>query len=128
MCKQETRIKEEDNVIQVDLDNPKKASLFDYFRSIELIPLETSPDVLVKGFTKMVVHQGNYYALDKPQSIIFVLPSIRLVNVFLRSIKKGKVSESIHLLKILSSILITVILNYWNHTEKYIDLIYLEII
>lgn len=71
MCKQETRIKKEDNVIQVDLDNPEKASLFDYFRSIELIPLETSPDVLVKGFTKMVVHQGNYYALDKPQSIIF---------------------------------------------------------
>ena len=71
MCKQETRIKKEDNVIQVDLDNPEKASLFDYFRSIELIPLETSSDVLVKGFTKMVVHQGNYYALDKPQSIIF---------------------------------------------------------
>lgn len=71
MCKQETRIKKEDNVIQVDLDNPEKASLFDYFRSIELIPLETTPDVLVKGFTKMVVHQGNYYALDKPQSIIF---------------------------------------------------------
>lgn len=71
MCKQETHIKKEDNVIQVDLDNPEKASLFDYFRSIELIPLETTPDVLVKGFTKMVVHQGNYYALDKPQSIIF---------------------------------------------------------
>ena len=70
MCKQETRIKE-DNVIQVDLDNPEKASLFDYFRSIELIPLETSPDVLAKGFTKMVVHHGNYYALDKQQSIIF---------------------------------------------------------
>lgn len=52
MCKQETRIKKEDNVIQVDLDNPEKASLFDYFRSIELIPLETSSDVLVKGFTK----------------------------------------------------------------------------
>lgn len=30
MCKQETRIKKEDNVIQVDLDNPEKASLFDY--------------------------------------------------------------------------------------------------
>lgn len=123
MCKQETRIKKEDNVIQVDLDNPEKASLFDYFRSIELIPLETSPDVLVKGFTKMVVHQGNYYALDKPQSII--LPSIQQVNVFLRSIKKGKVSESIHLLKILSLTLITVILSYWNLTEKYIGLIYL---
>ena len=74
MCKQETRIKE-NNVIQVDLDNPEKASLFDYFRSIELIPLETSPDVLVKGLTKVIIHQGNYYALDKPQSIIFVFDS-----------------------------------------------------
>ena len=31
-----------DNAIFVDLDQPEKASLFDYFRTIELIPLETS--------------------------------------------------------------------------------------
>jgi hypothetical protein len=61
-----------DNVISVDLDNPEKTSLFDYFRSIELIPLETSPDVLVQGLTKIVFHQDRYYVLDKPQCIIFV--------------------------------------------------------
>ncbi|WP_106829117.1 6-bladed beta-propeller [Parabacteroides pacaensis] len=61
-----------DNTIFVDLDKPEKASLFDYFRSIELIPLETSSNVLIKGITKMIVHEDKYYALDKPLCLIFV--------------------------------------------------------
>lgn len=60
------------DAIFVDLDRPEKASLFDYFRSIELIPLETSSDVLIQGITKIVIHQDKYYALDKPQCLIFV--------------------------------------------------------
>lgn len=61
-----------DNTIFVDLDRPEKASLFDYFRSIELIPLETSSDVLITGISKLVVHHDYYYALDKPLCLIFV--------------------------------------------------------
>ena len=61
-----------DGTIFVDLDKPEKASLFDYFRSIELIPLETSSDILIKGITKMVVHEDKYYVLDKPLCLIFV--------------------------------------------------------
>ena len=61
-----------DDAIFVDLDQPEKASLFDYFRSIELTPLETSSDVLITGISKIIVHQNNYYVLDKPQCIIFV--------------------------------------------------------
>lgn len=60
------------DTIFVDLDKPEKASLFDYFRSIELIPLETSSDVLVNGFSRIIVHQDYYYALDKPLCQIFV--------------------------------------------------------
>ena len=60
------------DTISVDLDRPEKASLFDYFRSIELISLETSPDALIAGISKILVHQDNYYALDKTQCIIFV--------------------------------------------------------
>lgn len=60
------------DAIFVDLDQPEKASLFDYFRSIELIPLETSSDVLITGIFKMIVHENNYYALDKVQCLIFV--------------------------------------------------------
>ncbi len=69
MCKQKPQT---DNVIFVDLDRPERASLFDYFRSIEIIPLETSPDVLIAGIMKMIVHQNKYYVLDPTQSIIFV--------------------------------------------------------
>ena len=58
--------------IRVDLDNPVEASLFDYFSSIELLPLETSPDALIAGVSKMVIHQNSYYVLDKRQCIIFV--------------------------------------------------------
>lgn len=69
MCKQKPQISD---AIFVDLDRPKRVSLFDYFRSIELIPLETSPDVLIVGISKMIVHNDKYYALDKNQCIIFV--------------------------------------------------------
>ncbi|MDR3094246.1 MAG: 6-bladed beta-propeller, partial [Bacteroidales bacterium] len=61
-----------DNTIYVDIDRPDKASLFDYFRSVELIPMETDTNVLVQGIAKVVYHQDRYYALDKPQSIVFV--------------------------------------------------------
>ncbi len=60
------------DAIFVDLDQPEEASLFNYFRSIELIPLETSSEVLIKGITKIIVHQDRYYALDKPLCLIFV--------------------------------------------------------
>jgi hypothetical protein len=69
MCKQQPQT---DNAIFVDLDRPEKASLFDYFSSIELIPLETSPDVLIAGITKIINYQDKWYMLDKPQSILFV--------------------------------------------------------
>lgn len=56
----------------VDLERPEKVSLFDYFHSIELIPLETSQDALIAGVSKMIVHQNKYYTLDKTQCLIFV--------------------------------------------------------
>lgn len=61
-----------DGTIFVDLDKPEKASLFDYFRSIELIPLETSSEALIFAISKMIIHEDKYYALDKRQRIIFV--------------------------------------------------------
>lgn len=69
MCTQKSQT---GDTIFVDLDRPERASLFDYFRSIELIPLETSPDILIVGISKLIFHQDRYYALDKPQCLIFV--------------------------------------------------------
>ena len=45
------------DAIFADLDRPEKASLFDYFHSIELIPLETSSDILITGISKIIYHQ-----------------------------------------------------------------------
>jgi len=69
MCKQKP---ETNQTIFVDMDHPEKASLFDYFRSIELIPLETSPDVLIAYVHKIIVHGDRYFTFDKRQDIIHV--------------------------------------------------------
>lgn len=69
MCNKKPHI---DDAVFVDLDKPEQVSLFDYFQAVELIPLETSADVLLVGISKMIIHKDNYYALDKNQSIIFV--------------------------------------------------------
>lgn len=69
ICTSKTQVAD---AISVDLDRPEKASLFDYFRSIELIPLETSSDVLIQAITKIIFHQDRYYVLDKLQCLIFV--------------------------------------------------------
>ncbi len=69
MCKQKPRIN--DSII-VDLNKVEKASLFDYFKSIELIPMETSADVLIVSINKVQSYLNKYYMLDLVQSIIFV--------------------------------------------------------
>jgi len=69
MCKQKVH---SDDVIFVDIDRPEISSIFDYFRSIELIPLETSSDALIADISKIIVHGDRYYMLDQPQQIIFV--------------------------------------------------------
>jgi hypothetical protein len=60
------------NTIPVDFEKPAQASVFDYFKSIELIPLETNDDVLIGRLTKILYHQGRYYAFDRQQYIVFV--------------------------------------------------------
>ena len=60
MCKQSPQ---QENTIYVDLDRPERASLFDYFHSIELIPLETSLDVVISHISKEM--------LDDKQKEIF---------------------------------------------------------
>ena len=69
MCKQKQY---DGNEVFVDFDNSERVSLFDYFSRIELIPLETSSEVLVAGIRKIILHHDIYYVLDPRQSIIFV--------------------------------------------------------
>lgn len=85
MCKQKPQ---SNGAIFVDMDHPERVSLFDYFRSIELISLETSSDILIVGIKKIIVHQNNYYALDPIQSIIFVFD--KMGNSLFKIDKKGQ--------------------------------------
>jgi hypothetical protein len=62
-------------IIPVDFDNPDKASVLDYFKSVELILLETGQDVLIGQLQKILYHEGRYYTLDRQQSIVHVFDS-----------------------------------------------------
>ena len=61
-----------DNRIKVNLNHPQKASLFDYFSHIELIPLETRDDVLVGYCEEIFFYQNRYYIFDGQQHSIIV--------------------------------------------------------
>jgi hypothetical protein len=60
-------------IIKVDDFNlPEQVSINDYFKSIELIPLETNTDLLIGRFKKILFHEGKYFILDQQQHIVFV--------------------------------------------------------
>jgi hypothetical protein len=61
-----------DNRIKVDLDKPQKASLFDYFSHIELIPLETNDDVLIGYIEEIIHYQNKFYIFDRQQKRVYV--------------------------------------------------------
>lgn len=60
----------QDDRIIVDLDKKQKASLFDYFSHIELIPLETSDDILVGYSEDIVSYQNRYYIFDRKLAVV----------------------------------------------------------
>ena len=61
-----------DNRVPVDLNNPQKGSLFDYFEHIELIPLETNDDVLMGKAYMVTFYLNSYYFFDVQQQIVYV--------------------------------------------------------
>ncbi|MDR2119830.1 MAG: 6-bladed beta-propeller [Tannerella sp.] len=60
------------STITVDFDKPDEASVFDYFKSVELIPLETNQDVLIGQLRKIIFHNGRYYTFDRQQQTVHV--------------------------------------------------------
>ena len=61
-----------DNRIVVDLKKPQQASLLNYFSKIELIPLETSDNVIVGSMKTMIFYKNRYYILDFKQQTVMV--------------------------------------------------------
>jgi hypothetical protein len=63
---------EKKHAIKVDFSNSEQVSVFDYFKSIELIPLETNDDVIIGDLRKIIYYQDRYYTFDAKQHIINV--------------------------------------------------------
>lgn len=72
-------IKKEDNkknnIIYVNLAKVDKVSLWDIFSHIELIPLETNEQSLIKQVSKIIPYDDNYYVLDYRKSEILMFDS-----------------------------------------------------
>ena len=68
-----------DNRIEVNLNNPQKASLFDYFSHIELIPLETNKDVLIGSAREIILYQDRYFVFQY-QNNRYLMAFVRLLN------------------------------------------------
>jgi hypothetical protein len=61
-----------DNIIRVDFDKPVTPSVFDYFESVELIPLDNREEAIIGKLRKLIHYKDKYYALDMQQHIVHV--------------------------------------------------------
>jgi hypothetical protein len=61
-----------DHIIRVDFNRHDAPSVFDYFQSIELIPLETRNESLIGQIRKILYYNDRYYTQDRQQHIVHV--------------------------------------------------------
>ena len=72
-CSDKTEVKYE---LSVDLENISQPSIYDFFSDINLIPLETTAESLIKEITKVKYHKDKYYVLDCPLHRILVFDNV----------------------------------------------------
>ena len=56
----------------IDLNSIGRFSTSDIYKSIMIIPLETTDSSIINKVTKIVFHEGRYYILDEPQKTVFI--------------------------------------------------------
>jgi hypothetical protein len=56
--------KKQDSVYYVNLDSPGTQTLDEFIRSVQLIPLETTDESLIKNITKVIFYDNLYYVKD----------------------------------------------------------------
>jgi hypothetical protein len=75
-CKEQNGKMETGSVIRMDIDKRDHISVFDIFRKIEIIPLETTDESLIKSIDKLIYYDHNIYILDYDRYKIFVFDSL----------------------------------------------------
>jgi hypothetical protein len=74
-CKEQPGRTETGSVINADIDKRDPVSVFDIFRKIEIIPLETTDESLIKNINKLIYYDNKFYILDYSAYKIFVFDS-----------------------------------------------------
>ena len=64
------QVKENSNVIQVDIENVQPMNLADFLESIQLVPLETTDKSLIKRIERMVIRDGKVYIQNDLQDVL----------------------------------------------------------
>ena len=64
------QVKENSNVIQVDIENVQPMNLADFVESIQLVPLETTDESLIKRIERMVIRDGKVYIQNDLQDVL----------------------------------------------------------
>ena len=59
-------------IISVDPENVSGISFYELFSCVELIPLETNDNSLIKSVTKLISAGNKFYILDKDQGALFI--------------------------------------------------------
>ena len=70
-CNQQI-INRDSTVCKIDLKKTISPSFYDYFSRVEIIPLETSENSLIKYVGERIYHDSKYYILDTSQKKILV--------------------------------------------------------
>lgn len=65
-CNQQI-INRDSTVCKIDLKKTISPSFYDYFSRVEIIPLETSENSLIKYVGERIYHDSKYYILDTSQ-------------------------------------------------------------
>jgi hypothetical protein len=58
--------------LHVNINKLHQVSVFDIFKKVELIPLETNEKSLIKSIDKVIYSNGKYYVLDKSRQLLLV--------------------------------------------------------
>ncbi|PZX50624.1 6-bladed beta-propeller [Algoriphagus chordae] len=61
----ENEFKNSNQVIEVNVSSKLKLEFTDIFESVEIIPLETTDDVLISGITKTLIVKDLIFVLNK---------------------------------------------------------------
>ena len=64
------QVKENSNVIQVDIENVQPMNLADFVESIQLVPLETTDKSLIKRIERIVIQDGKVYIQNDLQDVL----------------------------------------------------------